>query len=89
MESSVRSHWETVDAELRQFLSRLGGVTDAPSGGESGAVWRLWIAAGTVLFLARRASSGPWRPCRHAASGAAQGAVRRPVPIGPWPLGPP
>jgi hypothetical protein len=90
LDGSRRSDWEAVDGELRHFLSRLGDLVDAPTGRDAGPVWRLWIAAAMVLVFARRASSGPWRLFRRPTpGGAAWASARGPVPIGPWPLGPP
>jgi hypothetical protein len=88
LDGPLGADWAAVDAELRQFLSRLGGLADATSALEAGAAWRLWIAAAMILVLARRGSSGPWRLLRPTATGAARDSARRPVPIGPWPLGP-
>ena len=54
LDGSLRSDWEAVDAELRQFLVRFGVLAEGPSGREPGPVWRLWIAAAVVLLVAGR-----------------------------------
>jgi hypothetical protein len=89
LEGSLGPDWEEVDGELRRFLARLGGVPDRPTVRDPWPVGRLWIAAAAAMALARRAQPGAWRVLRRRALAAARAPVRGPMPIGPWPLGPP
>jgi hypothetical protein len=89
LESALHPDWEAVDGELRQFLSRLGDLDRTAVGQEAGSVWLLWIGAATTLFLVRRASHGPRLSYRRAAPWPVGVSGRHPVPVGPWPLGPP
>jgi hypothetical protein len=89
LEDGLRADWEAVDGELRRFLSRLGGVPASPEGRGEASVWRVWIAAATLLVLARRASTGRRGRVRQPASGGAWAAAHGPGPVAPWPMGPP
>jgi hypothetical protein len=89
LEGSLCPDWESVDGELRRFLARLGGGADRPVVSDPWPLGRLWIAAAVALALGSRASAGRRRLFRRPVLGAAWAPVRRPVPIGPWPLGPP
>jgi len=87
---ALQPDWEAVDGQLRQFLSRLGGLADAPVGVGAGPSWPLWIAAATALILVHRASRSPRRLFRRPVPGAVLLTSRHPVPVGgPWPMGAP
>jgi hypothetical protein len=89
IDGALHSDWEGVDGELRQFLARLGGLSATPDGPETRPTWPLWIAATAALLLARRGSFGPRRLFGRPVPGSAWASARRPIPVGPWPLGPP
>jgi hypothetical protein len=89
LDGAIHADWEAVDVDLRQFLARLGGLTDGPDGPRSGPAWSFWIGAATVLLVARRASSGRRRLFRGAGGNDLPGLAHRPIPVGPWPLGSP
>jgi hypothetical protein len=89
IDGALRSDWEGVEGDLRQFLARLGGLADATDGPAWGPAWPLCIAATTALVLAHRASYGPRRLFRRPVAAAALTSGHGPVPVGPWPLGPP
>jgi hypothetical protein len=88
IDGALRSDWEGVDGDLRQFLARLGGLADTRDGPGSGPAWPLWIAATTALLLVHRASYAPRRWFRRRAA-AAWASGDGPIPVGPWPLGTP
>jgi hypothetical protein len=87
LEGATRGDWEAVDGELRQFLSGLGGLAEHTNESEVGRTWPLWIGMATALLMARRASSGRRRLFRRSVQEALWASSRRPVPVGPWPLG--
>jgi hypothetical protein len=89
IDGALDSVWEGLDGDLRQFLARLSGLARTPDGPGAGPVWPLWIAATTALLLARRASFGPRRFFRRPVAASAWATGHGPVPVGPWPLGPP
>ena len=89
LESALHPDWGTVDGDLRQFLSRLRGLEDIPDGQGAGLVWILWIGTATAVILARRSSHGPWLSFRRPAVDPVRVSRRHPLPVGPWPLGPP
>jgi hypothetical protein len=88
LEGTLHSDWEAVDGELRHFLAGLGGLTQHTNEHGAWPTWPLWIGAATALLLARRASYGCRRLFRRPQR-ALWASPRRPVPVGPWPLGPP
>jgi hypothetical protein len=87
--SALHPDWETVDGELRQFLSRLGDLDRNAARPRAGPAWLLLIGAATMLILARRGSLGRWLSSRRETPWPAGVAGRHVVPVGPWPLGPP
>ena len=89
LDSALHPDWDAVEGELRQFLSRLGDLDRTAVVQGTGPAWLLWIGAATTLILARRASHGPWLFFRRVAPWTVGVPGRHPVPIGPWPLGPP
>ena len=89
LSGTLHADWDAVDVDLRQFLARLGGLTDDSAGPGSGPAWPFWLGAATVLIVARRASSGRRRLFRRPVAGELRGFTRRPIPVGPWPLGSP
>jgi hypothetical protein len=87
LEGALHLDWDVVDGELRQFLSGLGGLAQHPDGYGARPTWPLWIGAATALLLARRAG---WRRLSpRPVQGVLWESPRRPVPVGPWPMGPP
>ncbi len=88
LEGPLRPDWEAVDGELRRFLSGLGGL--AAQTDELGArpMWALWIGAATALVVACRVSYGRGPLLARPVPGTLGASRRRPVPVGPWPLGP-
>jgi hypothetical protein len=89
LDSALHPDWEAVDGELRQFLSRLGDLNGTVVGQGAGHAWLLWIGAATTIILARRASHGRWLSFRGPAPWRVGISGGPPVPVGPWPLGPP
>jgi hypothetical protein len=89
LEGALPSDWDGIEGQLRRFLSRLGGLADAADGRGAGLSWHLWIGTATALILARRAAWGPQRWFRRPAPETIGLSAHRPVPEGPWPLGPP
>jgi hypothetical protein len=89
LEGALHSEWETVDRELRQFLTQLDVLPDIPAGHEAGTTWLVWIGAATVLILTRTSSYGPGRFFRRPVPVPVGASSRHPMPVGPWPLGPP
>jgi hypothetical protein len=88
LDAAIHADWEAVDGELQQFLSRLAGLPRSPDGRPSRPVWLAWIGAAGALLVARRASHRGRRLFRRSVTGeASTGSGRRPIPIGPWPLG--
>jgi hypothetical protein len=89
LEGALHADWEGVDAELRQFLAGLGRPADHSAGYGAGPMWPLSIVAATALLMARRGPYGHRRPFRRPVQASLWISARRPVPFGPWPLGPP
>jgi hypothetical protein len=89
LDGTLRPEWEAVDGELQQFLSWLSGSADQPDGPGTGPAWPFWIGATTAVLLARRVWYGRPRLFRRQAPGTIWVSARRPIPVGPWPLGPP
>jgi hypothetical protein len=88
LEGALRSDWQKVDGELRQFLSRLGGLAQHTDENGARPMWPVWIGAATALILAHRASYWRRRFFGRPVQDARWKSPRRPVPVGPWPLGP-
>jgi len=89
LEGALHLDWEVVDGELREFLSGLGGLARHTEGYGARPTLALWIGAATALLLARRAISSRRRLFRRSVPGTIWVSARRPIPVGPWPLGPP
>jgi hypothetical protein len=89
LNGALHSDWETVDRELRQFLARLDGLADTPVGHGAWTAWLVWTGAATALILARNYSDGRRLFLRRPVPMLIGARVRQPVPVGPWPLGPP
>jgi hypothetical protein len=87
LDGTLRPEWEAVDGELQQFLSWLSGSADHPDAPGTGPAWPLWIGTATAVLLARRVSYGRPRLFRRQAPGTIWISARRPIPVGPWPLG--
>jgi hypothetical protein len=90
MDGVTSFDWERLDGDLRQFLSRFGGLRDVLDGRGGGAEWPLWLAGLTALFVAREAARrGGWCRRRIAPGTGLAGSApaRSPGPPGPWPLG--
>lgn len=89
LEEALHPDWEAVDGELRQFLSRLDVLADAPDGRGGWPSWPLWMGVATAVLVARRASRGSRRLFRRPAPGSVWLLDGHPVPVGPWPMGSP
>jgi hypothetical protein len=89
LQGALHADWEVVNGELRQFLSGLGGLVQHTDESGAGPTWPVWIGVATALLLARRASYVRRRLFRRPVPGALWVSPRPPVPVGPWPLGPP
>ncbi len=88
LDAAIHADWEAVDGELQRFLARLTGLPRSPDGRPSRPVWLAWIGAAGALLVARRASHRGRRLFRRSVTGESpSGSGRRPIPIGPWPLG--
>lgn len=87
VEVALRGDWDALDAELEQFLARLGRADgESETTGETTTVC-LWIGIAAVAMAARGASRrGGARSSRR------RGVAGDPPPtigsVGPWPLGP-
>jgi hypothetical protein len=82
--------WESLDRDMRQFLSRLVSQRDAPDDRWGEAAWPSWIAVLAALLVARKAAGGQgWWSRRIAPRAVPAGTApaRSPDPPGPWPLG--
>ncbi len=89
LEGALQPGWESVDAELRQFLSRVGELTTSPYGGNAGAPWTVFLGAAAALVVIRRASRTPRGLFRESLRAIGRPTCRRVVAVAPWPLGPP
>ena len=89
LEGALSPDWKSIDREMRWFLAGIGGLADASEVRGAGQSWLVWIGAATALFLAHRAGYGPGRMFRRAGPGLVRVAAHHPLPVGPWPLGPP
>jgi hypothetical protein len=74
---------------LRRFLSRLGGLGEVADGQGTGPAWLLWIGTATAVIMVSRTVYGPRQSFPRRAAGTVSAAARRPIPVGPWPLGSP
>ncbi len=88
LDAAIHADWEGVDGELQQFLTRLTGLPRSPDGRSPRPVWLAWIGAAGAILVAHRASHRGRRLFRRSVAGESlSGSGRRPIPIGPWPLG--
>jgi hypothetical protein len=88
LEGALHPDWALVDRELRQFLSGLRRLADHADRYEAGPIWPLGIGATMALLLGIRPSYGRLRLFRRSVQGLPRASGRRPIPFGPWPLGP-
>jgi hypothetical protein len=80
--------WAILDQELRQFLSRVGGLRSSPDALTGGTSIPLWVAILAASFVAREAARGKaWWQRRLARWVGPSNAHPDSLP-GPWPLGP-
>jgi hypothetical protein len=84
VEHALRGEWDAVDAELRQFLARLGGSADGSDEPGFGPSWHVWIGTALAMIVARQALHGSWRLVRRPCPARAR--HEHPTPLDPWPL---
>ena len=89
LEGALHADWEGLDGELRQFLSGFGRPDERADGYGGASTWPLCIVAATALLVARRTANAHRRLFRRPVDASLWASARRPVPFGPWPLGPP